>query len=104
MQKTIKNRGIYMDYSKEIIDLVWKMALEVEGKDPNLFRLDKCGAIIQYDCFQTCEEHGWVIDHKHPLSCGGIEFFTNYQPMNWQNHESKGEGPDFPYVYCVRRQ
>ncbi|MGD9909554.1 MAG: HNH endonuclease [Candidatus Izemoplasmatales bacterium] len=90
-----------MEYSKEVIDLVWEMAFEIEGKDPSIYRKDKCGATIRKDLLNTTNTYGWIINHIHPISCGGIEFFTNYQPLHWKNHESKGEGPDFPHVYCV---
>lgn len=93
-----------MEYSKETIDLVWEMGFEIEGKDPSLYRMDKCGATMKKDCYNSTKAQGWVVNHIHPISCGGIEYYTNYQPLHWRNHESKGEGPDFPNVYCVYKQ
>ncbi|MCL4538791.1 MAG: HNH endonuclease [Bacteroidetes bacterium] len=86
--RTVEGR----QFSTSIIDAVWEKAWPVTGYDPNLWRRDKCGALIRKFYFGDIEsQFGWEIDHVKPVSEGGSDALINLEPMQWENNRHKGD-------------
>ncbi len=88
---------------EETKKMVWEKAEEVEGKNKAEFRLDPCGAMIQWDKFRNREdEYGWEIDHVVPRAKlveakapeEEIENSDNLRAMHWKNNDAKSS--DYP--------
>ncbi len=78
-------------FSNSMVDAVWEKAYVVEGYDPNLWRRDKCGALIRKLHFgDTDSKFGWEIDHVKPVSEGGSDALINLEPLQWENNRHKG--------------
>ncbi|MCD8312962.1 MAG: HNH endonuclease [Bacteroidales bacterium] len=90
-----------MAFSEEIKKEVWAKARTIEGFDPDMFRLDACGALIMYVRYGMINPYGWEIDHVFPQSLGGKDDIDNLRAMHYLNNKSKGE--DYPsYIASTR--
>ena len=76
---------------------LWKDRQTVDGLDPNHFRLDPCGALIEWSKFgDPKDENGWVIDHVVPRASlvnvpeDVIDDPINLRPMHVKNNAAKG--------------
>lgn len=79
-------------FSEEVISLVWEKAAPIQGKDPNVYRRDVCGAVIRKDMFGVSNNLyslGWEIDHIKPLELGGSDDISNLQALQWCNNRTK---------------
>ena len=81
-------------YSGEIIDAVWSKAREVEGLNPDMFRLDQCGALIMRDKLGKANPFGWVPGLVYPEKLGGDDRVENLRAMHYMNDRSKRD--DYP--------
>lgn len=90
------------NFSNEIIEAVWKKGRKIEGKDPDVYRLDAAGAIIKKDNRRVNTQFGWEIDHIYPktkLKEAGIpenkwDDLINLRPLQADNNRKKGD--DYP--------
>lgn len=76
------------------IQLVWNKARIAPGFDPNVRRIDACGAFIdraKYGDTASRTNNGWEIDHIVPVSRGGSDEPANLQPLQWSNNREKGD-------------
>lgn len=87
---TTKSGGTF--YVADVL-LVWAKGTRILGMDSGEWRLDRCGALIQYSKYGDTEDGGtgWEIDHVHPLALGGSDELTNLQPLQWQNNRAKSD-------------
>ena len=70
-------------------ELVWKEAEILEDNDPNMWRLDPCGACIHWKEFRKKSEYGWDVDHILPKAKGGTFHIFNLCAMHWKNNQKK---------------
>jgi hypothetical protein len=74
------------------------------GYDSNRYRLDACGALMDFYAYgdTTPKGFGWEIDHIHPVAKGGKTVLANLQPLQWQNNRSKSDNSDGTWACAVR--
>ena len=82
---------------------LWELMPTAEGKDSAKFRLDSCGALMEWDRFGDRQsDFGWEIDHVVPKSLltergateNEIDDEDNLRPMHWKNNDTKSA--DYP--------
>lgn len=79
-----------MSFDKETIQDVWEKGAKVPGKDPGVWRKDRCEAWIKRDSYgDRGSEYGWEIDHITPVSKGGTNALSNLRPLQWENNASR---------------
>jgi hypothetical protein len=92
-------------FNPTTIQLVWNKARPAPGHDPNVTRLDACGAFIdraKYGDTASRTGNGWEIDHILPVSQGGSDDQANLQPLQWSNNREKGDSLSFvPAQYAA---
>ena len=70
---------------------VWKKGRVIHGHDPNYWRHDIFGHVMEYTEYgNTNSDYGWEIDHIKPLAQGGADELNNLQPLQWKNKQGKG--------------
>lgn len=96
------------DFTEQELDSIFNKASEINGCDPNEWRLDASGAIIRRSSYGSDDElYGWEVDHIVPQSFledndvpdDLIDDDKNLQPLNWNNNNSKGD--DYPDYWIV---
>lgn len=86
------NASTQDEWSNNLVDAVWNKAKPVANLNPNLYRMDMSGAIIERAKHgDTSQEtgFGWEIDHIVPKSLGGTSEIQNLQPLQWLNNRAK---------------
>ena len=82
---------------------LWELMPTAEGKDCAKFRLDSCGALMEWDRYGDRQsDFGWEIDHVVPKSLltergateNEIDDEDNLRPMHWKNNDTKSA--DYP--------
>lgn len=92
-------------WSTSIIDAVWSKAFMKQGWDPNVYRLDAFGAIIQrseYGNTDSEANYGWEIDHIVPESRDGSDDLSNLRPLQWMNNRAKADNINGYWKPAVR--
>lgn len=88
---------------EEIKKAIWVKMSSAPGKDPTKFKLDACGALIEWDKYGDRQsDYGWEADHVVPkslLQSKGVpedeyDDEVNLRPMHWKNNDSKSS--DYP--------
>jgi len=95
-----------------IKDIAWNSAHEVKDKNPNEWRMDACGALINYNCYnKPGRMFCWEIDHIFPASLlqkAGvpqdlIDNPINIRALNRKNNESKSDNyPRYKRSYILQ--
>lgn len=80
-------------WTPQEVAAVWRRGTAVPGLDPNLYRRDICGALMELVRHgdTTPGGGGWEVDHKVPVARGGTDDLDNLQPLQWENNRSKGD-------------
>lgn len=82
---------------------IWSKMTTVAGKDERKYRLDACGALMDWDKYGDRQnDNGWEVDHVVPKTLlskkevpeDEIDDEINLRPMQWQNNDSKSS--DYP--------
>ena len=71
--------------------VVWYKGKKIPDHDADVWRQDIFDNVMKFDQHGQETEHGWEIDHVHPLVLGGLGEITNLQPLQWQNNRRKGD-------------
>jgi len=80
---------------------VWAKGRIIAGYDPNVFRKDACGALMEFDKHgDRDEKRGWEIDHVISAANGGSDSLSNLQPLHWKNNAAKGDSSE---LLCIIR-
>lgn len=89
--KRLKMRKLIHELAhRYIIQKVWEKAAIVPGIDPQVWRLDQCGAWInRYEYGNRQSWCGWEKDHITPVSVGGTNYLSNLRPLHWHNNASR---------------
>jgi len=90
------------EFSEELKIKIWKRLRTVKDKDPNKFRLDPAGALVEWDEYGKFSPNGWQVDHAFPkkkLEENGVkeelwDDIVDLRPFNSANNELKGD--EFP--------
>lgn len=82
---------------------VWLKAAMVPNKDSGQYRLDPCGALIEWSQYGVTTENGtgWEIDHIIPVAHGGTDRPDNLQALQWEHNRIKGDGQNVGY--CTKK-
>lgn len=91
---TTKTGGSFTDTT---IEAVWRMATPIPGRPD--YAKDKCGATIYRHFYGVIIDFGWEIDHKNPVSNGGLDDLGNLQPLQWKNN--RGKSDNYPNWSCT---
>lgn len=85
--------GLLEGFSFETRLAVWNKASHAPGKSPEAYRLDACGALIEWSKYgdTTPNGTGWEIDHIYPAALGGSDILSNLQALQWENNRKKGD-------------
>ncbi len=51
---------------------------------------DVCGALVRLSEYGMNTEHGWEVDHIHPVASGGGNDLSNLRPLHHENNRAKG--------------
>lgn len=82
------------------IQIVWEKGSVIPSLDSNIYRKDKCGAIIKRSEYgNTQSKYGWEIDHMKPLAKYGTDDLFNLQPLQWENNRHKSD--NYPSWNCI---
>lgn len=84
----------YSFFKKRLVKKIWEKAQVIENMDPDLYRLDHCGALIKKELL--CAKRQplsmvWEIDLIKPKKQGGKEELSNMQALQWENKKAKAE-------------
>jgi hypothetical protein len=85
--------GRMMQFSDDMIWMIWSKGEIFAGNDPVFWRKDRFGAwIFRGHYGRTDSEYGWVIDNINPLSDGTADDISNLAPVHWENTIRKADG------------
>lgn len=73
---------------------VWNKARVAPGMPSHSYRLDPCGALLEWSKYgdTTPGGNGWQIDKVVPYSLHGTDHVSNLQAIHWQNNQVKYAG------------
>ena len=84
-------------FDNELLQRLWREMQTVNGLSPDCYRLDPCGALIEWSKYGDPEdENGWVIDRVFPISrikknLDDADNPRNLRPMHFKNNIAKGD-------------
>jgi hypothetical protein len=85
------------NFKKQEIQDSWEKAETITGKNPDLYRKDKCNNVIYKPSYGKDSPLGWNVDHSKPLKEGGTYHPNNLQVL--QTSQNKSKGGDLNYKY-----
>ncbi len=68
---------------------VWNKARIIKGKNPNIWRRDPLGNIINWQFYATNGKYTWEIDHIRPKLKGGSDDIRNLQALSKKVNRNK---------------
>lgn len=77
--------------TKEQQDKAWNNAKRIRGKDPDNFRQDPYGNLMNRSAYGKATQTGWEVDHIMPESRGGADSTRNLQALNTILNREKGD-------------
>ena len=82
---------------------IWDKADKVPGKDPEVYRQDRCGNVLYYHSYGKDSDMGWTGDHSKPLKHGGTYHINNLQALHTSQNKSKGATLHYDYDHVANR-
>ncbi len=72
-------------FDGELILSVWLKGDIIPGYDPDRFRMDADGYVMEYYNYGMRIKYGWEIDHIVAPDMGGASELNNLRPLQWEN-------------------
>lgn len=79
-------------WSPEVQEAVWEKGSPVEALDPDEYRMDAAGALMQRDAYGKKHRFGWFIDEIAPKE-GEETDVSLLRPLFWKNRAARQELP-----------
>ncbi len=72
---------------------VWNKARTIPGLPKETYRLDPCGAVIEWEKYgdKTPNGRGWEIDYVEPVALRMTDHTSGLHAIHWQNNQVKGD-------------
>ena len=91
------------NFSKKEKEYAWDKASSVSGKNPQLYKKDKCNNLLHKSSYGKDTPMGWNVDHSNPLANGGTYHKNNLQALQTSQNKSKSCANNYSYKSAPKK-